>query len=236
MISGIDVSKWQDNNATPQQIDFTKAAGAGAKFVYIRAALGASMDEDFKYNWQAAGNAGLLRGFYFAPKFEQQQLPQVNLWRSLIQGYPCELPPALDVERVNLGKIEAGNAVPAIKYYLDTIEAVVGRKPVFYTNPDLLKNYLKPFPAWLVQYDLWIALYGTLAAANIKPFLQWRLWQYTDKGNGAAYGAESAQIDLDYYNGTENEMRAWAGLPLVDTVEDRLEKLEAWAVTLGYKK
>jgi GH25 family lysozyme M1 (1,4-beta-N-acetylmuramidase) len=34
---GIDVSRWQDDNNTPQQIDFRKAYAAGARFVFIKA-------------------------------------------------------------------------------------------------------------------------------------------------------------------------------------------------------
>lgn len=33
---GIDVSRWQDNNSTAQQMDFTKSVSMGAKFVFIK--------------------------------------------------------------------------------------------------------------------------------------------------------------------------------------------------------
>ena len=35
------------------------------------------------------------------------------------------------------------------------------------------------------------------------PWTAWTFWQYTDKGNGLQYGAESLNIDLNYFNGDE---------------------------------
>ena len=58
---GIDVSKWQDDNSTPQRMDFKKAYDAGARFVFIKASQACWMDEDMLYNWKSAQDAGLLR-------------------------------------------------------------------------------------------------------------------------------------------------------------------------------
>ncbi|NPV77892.1 MAG: hypothetical protein HPY59_16145, partial [Anaerolineae bacterium] len=61
---GIDVSFWQDNNNTPQQIDWNKAKKAGAVFAFIKASQATFTDSDFEYNWQNAKTAGILRGAY----------------------------------------------------------------------------------------------------------------------------------------------------------------------------
>jgi len=61
---GIDISAWQDDNSTPQQIDWSKAKSAGAQFAFIKASQGTFTDQDFAYNWQAAKAAGVLRGAY----------------------------------------------------------------------------------------------------------------------------------------------------------------------------
>ena len=34
-VLGLDCSVWQDNNSTPQMIDFNKAVSRGIKFVFI---------------------------------------------------------------------------------------------------------------------------------------------------------------------------------------------------------
>ena len=50
MIEGIDVSVWQDDNSTPQKMDFSKAKAAGARFVFIKACERGFIDPDFIYN------------------------------------------------------------------------------------------------------------------------------------------------------------------------------------------
>ena len=57
---GIDVSFWQDNNTTPQQVNWRKAKAAGAVFAFIKASQAAYTDEDFEYNWKEAKAAGIL--------------------------------------------------------------------------------------------------------------------------------------------------------------------------------
>ena len=61
-VLGIDCSKWKDDNSTPQQMDFFKAKAEGASFVFIKASQSTWLDSDFIYNWQAAKDAGLMRG------------------------------------------------------------------------------------------------------------------------------------------------------------------------------
>ncbi len=68
---GIDVSLWQDNNSTPQMVDFAKAKSAGASFVFIKASQGLYLDPDFVMNWQNAGTAGILRGRLPLPGFQE---------------------------------------------------------------------------------------------------------------------------------------------------------------------
>ena len=61
MIQGIDVSHWQDDNSTPQQVNFKKAKAAGAEFVFIKASERLYVDADYTWTWDAAAAAGLLR-------------------------------------------------------------------------------------------------------------------------------------------------------------------------------
>ena len=51
-----------------------------------------------------------------------------------------------------------------------------------------------------------IAHYETRAPLVPKPWTNWDFWQYTEHGKvpGIAAGA----VDLDYFNGTEAELRA----------------------------
>jgi GH25 family lysozyme M1 (1,4-beta-N-acetylmuramidase) len=93
-------------------------------------------------------------------------------------------------------------------------------------------------PTWLSEVDLWIANYG-VTNPTIKGWKAWRFWQYTNKAHGRDYGVESADLDLDYFNGTEDELRIYANVtpPIhIPTIDERLTKLENWAETCGYEK
>jgi lysozyme len=58
-ITGIDGSKWQG------PIDWTKVAGAGHRFAFVRSTYGATdVDPRFSANWAGARDAGLARGAY----------------------------------------------------------------------------------------------------------------------------------------------------------------------------
>ncbi|MCJ7520184.1 MAG: hypothetical protein MUO42_11020, partial [Anaerolineaceae bacterium] len=43
--------------------------------------------------------------------------------------------------------------------------------------------------------------------SNKKP---WKFWQYTNQGDGLAYGAESKAIDLNWFNGTLDDLKKLA--------------------------
>ena len=58
-IRGIDVSHHQGH------IDWKKLAAQDVSFAYIKATEGEDfLDEDFKYNWSSAEDAGILPGAY----------------------------------------------------------------------------------------------------------------------------------------------------------------------------
>jgi len=80
MIKGIDVSHWQDDNSTPQQIDFNKAKKAGAEYVFIKASERMSIDGDLVYNWDNAKEAGLLRGAYHFLRWDVSGLQQARFF------------------------------------------------------------------------------------------------------------------------------------------------------------
>ena len=85
------------------------------------------------------------------------------------------------------------------------------------------------------------------------PDRPWSLWQYTDRGKGILYGcnmnrnpAFSPFVDLGVFNGTVEEMKVFFKQsvpepptpepPLPLTLEEKVDKLTIWAVTMGYEK
>ena len=93
VIEGIDVSHYQGT------IDWSKVAGAGKTFAFIKASDGTvGADPTFAYNWSRARQAGLRRGAYhfFRPITDALQQAQ-HFLRQLGDDHG-ELPPVLDFE------------------------------------------------------------------------------------------------------------------------------------------
>jgi hypothetical protein len=44
-----------------------------------------------------------------------------------------------------------------------------------------------------------------------KPWKDWMIWQYTDRGDGSYYGCESKQVDLNWFNGTLDDLNKFTG-------------------------
>ncbi len=228
---GIDVSFWQDDNATPQQINWSKAKAAGAQFVFIKASQGQFTDQDFTYNWSGAKAVGMLRGAYHFFDYRVSASKQAQYLIKLLTDDPGELPPVMDLEVVSTWPLPAVSTLTTmIKTFLTEVETAVKRKPIFYSNPNMIVNLLKPFPSWLSDYPLWIAHYG-VPEPTVKNWTTWKFWQWTDKGDGPGFGMESKGLDMNWYNGSLEDLRAWAGVSVGPTPEPTLEEKVArlWA-------
>ena len=239
---GADVSRWQDIDTTPQQIDFKKMKANGANFVYIRATLGPNIDPDFIYNWKTAKEAGLLRGAYHAHQFNSNLLNQIYNFVNIMTPDWGELPMALDVERL----LFVGVALPTLRLKLKEVLEELEKNtkqhpfpymqlPMLYTNPDILQNVLGYYTPWITKYPLWIAHYGVTVPRPGPLYNTYRFWQYTDRGPGLDYGTESKQIDLDYFNGTLNDLLIFSQRDITLTQEERLDRIEQFLhEQLGY--
>ncbi|NPV87675.1 MAG: glycoside hydrolase family 25 protein [Anaerolineae bacterium] len=237
-VQGLDVSKWQDDNTTPQQIDFNKAKRAGAYFVFIKASQDVYADPDFAYNWNAAKTAGLIRGAYHFFDYRKSPKTQADYLASLLKDDWGELPPVLDFEKHPAWDLPTRDkCLRMIKEFFTQLETTCPKKPLFYTNPSMIKYTLSPIPDWLLEHPLWIAHYY-VSAPSYKPWAKWHFWQYSDRGDGLAYGMESLQVDMNWWNGTLEELHQFANLepppPPPPTLEERLAKLEAEARAHGW--
>ena len=230
MVTGIDVSHWQDDKSTPQKMDFQKAAANGAKFVFIKVSERGSIDRDFEYNWDAAKDAGLLRGGYHFLRWDLTGLIQARIFSELLRDDPGELPPVADFEAPRLGSRYPSNAL--LEQFLVEVETKLDRKPMIYTSPGYWNihgrnKHTKNFDQKWAYYPLWVAHYvknfqpGESKPYDMQPWTgmgkTWTFWQYTAVGDGPAYGAESKGIDLNLFNGTLKELNDFAyGTPPID--------------------
>lgn len=214
MILGLDVSFWQG------KIDWTKPRKAGAEFAFIRAGQGMGKDTRFTENWTAAkGNA--LRSAYQFFDYRISPAGQAQTLMGWLGNDRGEMAPTLDWERNTYWPETmptGAAALGVIKPWVNEIIRLDGRLPIFYSNPSHILA-LGTIPDWLKALPLFVANYGVSKPA-FTGWSSWTFWQYAlGKGRGPEFGVSSLDIDLDYFNGTLEELRAFAGVSIPPTPE-----------------
>jgi len=219
---GCDVSVWQDSNSTPQKVDFQKMYAGGKRFVMIKASQANWMDEDFLWNWKDSKDNGLLRGAYHFLTWDVDPKKQADFVLGLVQQDPAELGIWVDYEW--WGTIPS-NAIQIVDAFCTHIEQNLKRCGI-YTAPGFWQSYGSTDPKW-IKRPLWEALWYAPAPTVFKPWTDWTFWQYTPKGDGIALGCESKQADLDYFNGTYDDLLKFANkepVPVpVPTIKEQLQ-------------
>lgn len=191
-----DVSFYQDDNLTPQQIDFPKMRTL-SEGVIIRAGQNTWIDPDFIHNWQAAKAAGLKRGAYWFYDSRSDPIAQAQRFYDLVKNDPPEWGMWCDLEE-SYGGTWKGE-VNYKKHVAEVDRLYNGVVGIYTANwwwsvQGMVDNvFWAKYPLWVAQY-VNDAQYVTLP----KPWTSAVLWQYTSKGDGIAYGAESLNIDLNY--------------------------------------
>ncbi len=216
-IPGVDVSYWDAG------IDWPKVRAAGQRFVFAKATEGISYkDPTFDDNWFGARSAGFLRGTYHFFRCNVDAKKQADYFINYVRSVndDGELPPVLDLETNDgMGK---DKIVPAVKIWLDRVEASLGKKPIIYSGKYFLQDYFTlpgggP-PSWSKDYPLWLAQYPNQYVEGSKPYLpngwfNWTFWQYSDKG---AVNGINASVDMNVFNGTLEELYKFAGANIPD--------------------
>lgn len=121
--------------------------------------------------------------------------------------------------------------VQNIRSWVDDVKRKTGKPVLLYTratvfNPQILPNggeILRDLDLWIARYpdDPATAMQGDPYdgdnSVKIPGRRDWRFWQYSDRNNGkgAQYGARTASVDLNVYNGTRQELAEWLGIELV---------------------
>lgn len=234
-IRGIDVSVYQGT------IDWNAAARGGVRFAYMRLANNMTLDTTFVRNWTNSRTAGVLRGAYQYFNPHGDAVAQANFVADTLMrnGFGVgDLPPMIDVEYPN----STSNPLPSraayatkVRQWLDTIRTRLGVDGVIYTggyywDANLNTAEFNTHAYWHAQYPNY---YGandprnTIYQFNVTPlplggcptsvsnhWNQWRFWQFAGD-NGRAPGV-SGPVDCDAFNGTMDDLRRLARLPLMD--------------------
>lgn len=177
--------------------------------VIIRAGQNIWTDRTFDISWQGAKDAGLLRGSYWFYDSRANPKTQAQLWVSILGNDTGELPLCADFEEKYGGPF-AG--YKNWKIFLEEVRRLVPGRDIFiYTgyyywraNTIDAKISLSDM-AYFERYPLWIANYQTSSPLVPIPWRSWKFWQFTENGRGDDYGVKTLGIDLNYYNGTEED-------------------------------
>lgn len=209
-VQGADVSFYQDNNQTPQQIDFTKMVGQGASFVIVRAGQNLWIDPDFAYNWRNARVAGLPRGSYWFYDSRVSPIQQATIFASLFTNDPPELELWLDLEE-HYGGFYGGSS--NWRKFLDKLRELLPTARIgIYTGYYYISGRIpsSEYP-YYSQYPLWLAWYTFDDDGNPHPEPEnvlipapWQsclYWQWGTPVWGLAWGCESIEIDMNLFNG-----------------------------------
>lgn len=208
MLLGCDISKWQGD------FDWQKGSDEGLKYAFIRAgsiSVGGECYRDFQYEKNVSVGPDFMPigcYWYYRPQFSP--IEQANYFWNLLDGEEWVLPPVADIE--NNGGLQPAQYADSVTAFVTRLENLSGIKPIIYTSRYKWAQ-VEPRPYW-GEYDLWVAHYTTLPEPLLPTaWSDWVFWQYTAQGDGLKYGAESRSIDLDRFNGDENDLKEYIGSP-----------------------
>lgn len=212
---GIDVSVWQDDNSTPQQIDFARAKRNGAQFAGIKVSQGIWADPDYLYNWAAAKAERMPRIGYHYLDWDPAPDLQAQAFAALLRTDLPEIAPVADYEK-RTGAPTRATAIKKLRAFVDAAEAALNRELMIYTSIGFWREFGGDAEFFKTR-RLWLAAYTDEGYVNDNlaglPWECWTYWQYSDKGDGLAYGAESKQIDVNWYNGSVEQMYQEFAIP-----------------------
>jgi lysozyme len=226
---GIDVSKWQG------EMNWQTAADAGAKFAFIRAG---SIDNSSGYcytDYHYMRNISLAPDhmpvgcyWYFRPNHSPTK--QANYFCDLLEGEDWKLPPVLDLETTGgLSPVAVSNESGE---FIAQVYQRTKYWPIVYSRSYFLHDRTIDHPLFH-ECDLWIARYtskpepwgnpGDYQKAKPPYWDDWTFWQWIADSNLAVeFGGEGPpgsedDIDLNYFNGDEEDLQEYIGSPFPPT-------------------
>ena len=205
---GCDISFWQDQDETPQKVDFRKMKAGGASFVFIRAGQNKWRDPDFADFWGAA--KGIIpRGAYFYLDSRASMKDQARVLADALFMDPGELPYAIDFEQVASKKAGINTQLTISHFndfygWMQEFLPMYKKQPICYTGYYFWRDFGSS-NALYSHFPLWIARYKAAEPLVPAPWTKASFWQWTDGGPGKELGVESNAIDLNYFMGTREE-------------------------------
>jgi GH25 family lysozyme M1 (1,4-beta-N-acetylmuramidase) len=215
---GIDISGWDKN------VDLSVTKGRGASFVFIKAIDGTIQNSYFVPNRQRAKDARLLHAPYgwLYRDVNVSCVAQAQAYSNIVKQYPADLPPVIDFEWTSWGGAASNPTYADLDKWATEWLRLGNRKPILYSAAGYM-NPLGTIPATLkAKFEgIWIANYGVVNP--MMPYgyaaTEWKFHQFTDSGDAMYYAPNDSgklELDLNYFNGTAEQLYAMAGQSVPD--------------------
>jgi len=226
----IDVSKWQDSDDIPGNIDLEKAKQRGVSGVIIKKGQGLYDDKKFQTTYDEAVRVEIPKGAYWYYDNRVDPTKQAIQFAKDLPVDFLELGIWADFEDRQAGV--HGGWKNWYVFLAKLRELLPSRTLIgIYTGyyywweytvdkqiPKASLEWFHQFPLWIAQYHLNIE--DVLVPPPWKPN-EWTFWQFTDLLDGISYGVESKELDGDYFNGNEEEFREY--FKLANSLPERLK-------------
>lgn len=203
-VRGVDVSAYQG------KIDWHTLAGQNISFAFIKATEGSSfVDKCFHYNFSEAQKTDLFVGAYHFFSFDSDGNTQAKNFINTVTPFENMLPPVIDLEFYG----DKENNPPSrsdvdreLQTMLKILEAHYGKKPIIYATEKSYELYLA---GGYSEYDIWIR--NVITAPKLSDGRTWTFWQYTNRKRLKGYEGKEKYIDVNVFNGTIDEFKAYLG-------------------------
>ena len=229
---GIDVSRWQGN----LNWDIITAHDSPrVLFCAIRASISwGYTDSWFKRNWEESKRVSILRTAYHVLYPSESPERQMDHFLNLVGDDLGELPLVLDCE---LAQSKSPDQIQsAIQSCASIIKIKTGRNPIIYSRATWVDNFISAKgtpPAWLNDYDWWLANYLIKPIEHPGPPLMPKglirervlIHQTTDRGAGI--GTEEKHMDYNRWQYDQTHLLNYAKGIQQLSIENKVDLL--WA-------
>lgn len=197
-VKGVDVSSYQGD------IDWKVLASQNIDFAFIKATEGSGfVDPMFETNYSEATKTNLRVGAYHFFSYDSSGLTQAENFISTVPKSEDMLPPVIDVEFYG----DKANNLPDkeetqknLSLMIEKLEEYYGKKPIIYATGKAYNLYIADS---YKDYDIWVR--NVFINAGLSDGREWAFWQYTDKAKLDGYNGKEKYIDMNVFNGTEEE-------------------------------
>ena len=202
-VRGVDVSSYQG------AINWQELSSQDIDFAYIKATEGSSfVDEHFAYNWEEASKCSIRVGAYHFFSFESEGRTQAESFCNTVTPTDDMLPPVIDVEFygsfTSADDIDVVTVRNELRTMVDILTEEYGMKPIIYVSKDTYESIVH---GYFDDCDLWYrSVYST-----VPEDVDWTLWQFSNRHRLDGYNGEERYIDMNVFNGTEEEFEAYPG-------------------------